>query len=238
MRVTIHQPEHLPWLGLFHKIDLADMFVVLDNVQFRRRYFQNRNKIRTHSGWDWVTVPIENGDRDSLLIQNVRIFKANLSWKSRNLRAIQQYYSTADFFNSYWEEFIAIYNSDFDLLRDLNVSLIKFFLSKLGIKKNIKLSSELGCSGKKGDLIFDICKTVGADTYVSGVSGKNYLDLYRFKQEKISVEFQEFFHPIYRQKYAPFIPCMSVIDLLFGFGSQSLDIIKGRGVLVMDTVFL
>jgi hypothetical protein len=238
MNITIHQPEHLPWLGLFHKIALSDVFVVLDNVQYRRRYFQNRNKIRTNKGWQWVIVPLVKDDRDELLIKDAKIFNKDIRWKKSNLDSIRQNYSRTPFFKLYWDCFSAVYGKTHVWLVDLNMDLLRFVFEQLGLKPEIKFASELNVSGEKSDLIFNICSAMKARTYVSGISGREYLDLQKFKVNGIKVVIQEFHHPIYAQLYKPFLPCMSVIDLLFNHGPKSLDIINGIGVSVMEDLFL
>lgn len=238
MKVTIHQPEHMPWLGFFHKINMVDVYVVLDNVQYRRRYFQNRNKIRTKDGWQWLIVPLEKEERDELLIKNAKISKADMRWREDNVESMRQNYYRTAYFENYWDEFKAIYNRDYCYLSEFNIGLIKFFLQKLGLKKDIVLASELGVSGDKGDLIFDICKVASAKTYISGISGKDYLNFDKFNANHIEVVIQEFHHPIYKQFYQPFMPCMSVIDLLFNYGGNSLEIINGVGVEVIKKIMV
>lgn len=237
MKVTIHQPEHMPWLGFFHKISVADVYIVLDNVQYRRRYFQNRNKIRTNKGWQWIIAPIEKSDRDSLLIKDVRIFREEVKCREKNTQSIYSCYSKAPYFETYWEDFEKIYSRDYQLLIDLNLDLLHFFFAKLDIKPNIISASSLGVEGEKGDLMLNLCKAVGATTYISGISGREYLDAEQFQTNNIELVFQKFHHPIYRQLYEPFISCMSTIDLLFNHGLDSLNIIKGIGVPTMEEVF-
>ncbi|UCD54945.1 MAG: WbqC family protein [Candidatus Omnitrophota bacterium] len=239
MRVTIHQPEHMPWPGFFHKINMADTYVVLDNVQYRRRYFQNRNKIRTADGWQWVTVPLEKETRDRLLIKDARIWKENLKWKSKNLESIYHNYRKAEYFIYYWNGFESIYNRDYFYLADFNLALLKFFFEKLKIRCEVRRASEMDISGRKGDLIFNICRALKAKKYISGISGKEYLNLKDFKKVGIGVVFQEFHHPVYKQLHKPFIACMSIIDLLFNYGDRSLNIIRGKGgVPLMEEVIL
>lgn len=237
MIVTIHQPEHMPWLGFFHKIHMADVFVVLDNVQYRRRYFQNRNKIRTKNDSQWVTVPLKKENRDELLIKDAEIFRGDTKWIIKNTDSIYHNYCAAPFFNTFWDAFKAIYSNEYQYLSELNMSLIQFIFDMLGMKKEIILASTLGVSGEKGDLIFNICKTIGTLRYVSGISGRDYLDLGKFYRQGIEVVIQEFHHPIYKQMYDPFMPCMSIIDLLFNHGDKSLDIINGVDVPVMEELF-
>lgn len=238
MRVTIHQPEHIPWLGFFHKVNLADVYVVLDNVQYRRRYFQNRNKIRTKDGWQWLVVPLVKEERDELLIKDAKLSIEARKRREDNLQTIYCNYSKANFFKEYWEEFKNIYGGDYIFLSDLNTALLKFFFAKLGIRARIIFASTLGLKESKGDLMLEICRKLGASLYVSGVSGRDYLDFQKFKDNAIEVAIQEFHHPIYRQIFEPFIPCLSVLDLLFNCGDRSLEIINGINTAVMEQVFL
>jgi hypothetical protein len=235
--VTIHQPEHMPWLGFFDKMRQADTFVILDNVQFEKNYFQNRNKIRTQNGWSWITVPIAKA-RHEILINKVEITPEN-KWKRRNWNLINTAYQNATYFNKYAENISKIYLSDWKRLCDLNIALINHFLKILGIQSNVVIASELGIQLGKGgtEVNLNICQELNADIYLSGISGKDYLDEERFNKEGIKVTYQEFYHPIYKQVYDPFIPCMSIIDLLFNHGDKSLDILKGVGVQRISTLF-
>ncbi len=222
-KISIHQPEHLPWLGFIHKVMNVDEFVLLDNVQFRKNYFQNRNKIKTSKGWQWLTVPIKkNGSRRN--INEIEI-SYEQNWQFKNLKSIQNNYTKAKYFNQYFQDFKDIYQTKFKLLRDLNIELIKFILEKFGINTKIHISSELVKQFKQTDILLSICQKLNADVYLSGRFGKDYLDVSNFKKAKIKVEFQDFKHPIYQQMYGPFIPGISSIDLLFNHGHDSLSIL-------------
>ena len=238
MIVTIHQPEHLPWLGFFDKVRQADVYVILDNTQFRKNYFQNRNKIRTKSGWSWVVIPVLKDPTETLINEILTADKPRLKRKYVNL--IGQHYFHAEFFETYFPPLKQILERNHVKLVDLNIELIKFLLKELGIETDILVASELGLPKAKGgtEVNFDICKKLDADVYLSGISGKEYLDESKFAESGIKVMYQEFYHPIYQQLYEPFIPCMSVIDLLFNHGKSSLEIMKGIGVRRMDKLFL
>ncbi len=234
MRITIHQPEHMPWLGFFHKMAQADTFVFLDNVQFSKNYFQNRNKLRTTDGWVWLTVPVKR--TLETLIQDVTISR-DARWKRKWRDTIFYSYKKAKFFDAYFQGIDDVISGDWEKLCDLNEVLIQLFAGFLGIRPTFMKASELEVTGRGSDLIFSICKTLGAKTYLSGISGREYLDLNKFESSGIEVMMQEFHHPVYKQIHEPFIPCMSVIDLLFNYGGKSLDIINGIGVPVLEEVF-
>ena len=234
--VSIQQPEHLPWLGFFDKIQQADTTVLLDNVQFKKRYFENRNKIRTKEGWHWLTVPVTTKERYTQLINQVEIDNTS-HWRKKCWMTIRFNYDKAPFFDKYSSFLERIYNKQWTYLADLNEAIIKHIIHQLGIQVKIIRASALGVTGRATDLLLEICQKLNADTYLSGISGKEYLDESKFTEQGIKVTYQEFHHPIYKQVYEPFIPGMSVIDLLFNHGDKSLDIIKGIGVEKLDKIF-
>lgn len=238
MRVTIHQPEHMPWLGFFHKIAMADVYVVLDNVQFRKDYFQNRNQIRTRYGKSWITVPVRNKDK-LMLIKDVEISYEH-AWVKRYLNLVAENYAQSPFCDRYIHELTQIIKNEYKYLSELNIDIIMFLLKDLDLQTRVVRASEQGLPyGKGGTAVnLNICKALGASVYISGISGKDYLDEMSFRNNGIEVVYQNFHHPIYKQLYEPFLPCMSVIDLLFNHGPNSLDIINGVGVPVMEEVFL
>lgn len=235
MVITIHQPEHMPWLGFFHKISRTDMVVLLDNVQFSKNYYQNRNRVRTANEWAWITVPV-NFTIDTR-IQDVTI-ASDHRWKRKWWNTISQSYGKSTYGPRYLESIREVLEQNWVYLCQFNIALIKIFCGFLGIDVRFQLASEMPVSGKGNDLIVDICRYTEASTYISGISGREYLRLEDFNAHGIVVEFQQFHHPIYKQCYEPFVPCMSVIDLLCNCGDRSRDVIRGVGVQVMKEIFL
>lgn len=234
MKITIHQPEHMPWLGLFHKIAQVDICVLLDDVQYRKRYFQSKNKVRTQDGFNWIVVPV-NSKRETLI--NEVMIANEPKWQNKWQKTLTYSYNKSKYGNLYIGDLCNILENDYIKLADLNIELIKYICSCLGIKTKFVLSSEIKTEGKASSKILNICKKMNTNIYLSGISGKDYLDLTEFNNNGIKVEFQEFHHPIYQQMYKPFIPCMSVIDLLCNYGKESLDTIFGKNVEVMNELF-
>lgn len=231
MVVTIHQPEHLPWLGFFDKVRQADCFVILDQVPYRKNYFQNRNRIRSATDALWLTVPVRVAGRFGQPIKDVRVDgEGNPRWRQRCWGRLMQAYRKAPFFNNYAPFFEQLYRTEWQWLAELNEAIIEYLLSVLQIRVRCAKASALGVRGAKGELIHNICTALGADAYLSGISGREYLDLKRFEADGIEVMFQEFHHPVYRQLYEPFIPCLSTVDLLFNYGPGSAEVLKGVGV--------
>lgn len=225
MIVAIHQPEYLIWLGLIDKIAQADIFVILDNVQFEKNNFQNRNKIRTKDGWAWLTIPLKKHPFLTL-IQDIEIASDN-NWQKKQLNLIKSNYHQAPFFQLYYSRLENIILEDHGSLAALNMELMKFVLEEFGITTSIVRSSEFNLPKDdfKINANLTICKFLNADTYLSGSGGKSYLDSSKFVTANIKVKFQEFQHPIYSQQFEPFIPCMSSIDLLFNYGSKAKEIL-------------
>lgn len=225
--VAIHQPNYLPWLGYFNKMARSNIFVLLDNVQYTKNGFINRNQIKTPQGASWLTVGVLTKDRYGQLINEVKI-NNSLPWNSTHEKSIAQNYSQAPYFRNYISFLEDIYHRKWGRLADLNETLIKVMCEILAIR-NVKFirASELKVSGQSTELLVNICKAVGADTYLSGPSGSKYMDEELFKKDGISLRYSDFKHPTYRQLWGDFIPDMSIIDLLFNEGEKSLDILLG-----------
>lgn len=223
--VTIHQPEAFPWLGFFHKMSQADCYVFLDNVQFRKNYFQNRNQFLTNNGTIYLSIPLSLSD--TKLIKEARI-KNELPWKKQHLDTIYHSYSKTSYFSQHYSFLVEHYNKEIEYLVDFNIPIINYIKDFLGIKAELLRASELKVDGRSSDLLLSICKELGASAYLSGRDGRNYLDLKLFEEANIDVVFQEFTHPSYQQyKRSEFVPCMSTFDLLFNHSKNDcINIIK------------
>lgn len=224
MIISVHQPQYLPWLGYFEKIAKSDNFVFLDNVQYKEREFQNRNKIRTKDGSSWLTVPVISKGEGRQNIRDVKIDN-ELAWQRKHLASLRSSYGRAAFFNDYYPFFEEVLGKQWTYLKDLNIEIIRFILKELSIDTPISFESDLKITTMSTQRIIDICQKLKADTYFSGSGGRAYLDQGLFAQEKIKLIYQEFLHPQYKQCYEPFAPFMSVIDLLFNHGMGSRKIL-------------
>ncbi|MEW6544194.1 MAG: WbqC family protein [Nitrospirota bacterium] len=221
MRVAIHQPQFLPWLGYLDKIDRADLFVILDNVQFKRNEWQNRNRIRTAQGWQWLTVPVLHhfGQRINEVLVN-----GQTDWKAKHLRAIEMHYAAAPHRARFLEGLRRIYREPWDRLAGLNLAVLRWLLDAFGIKTPLRLASEMGALREEAtDRLVDICRITGATSYLAGAGAPGYMDVDRFTASGVALEFQTFRHPVYPQCYEPFVPGMAAIDLLFMCGDAALQ---------------
>ncbi|MFP1628005.1 WbqC family protein [Streptomyces sp. 5K101] len=209
MRVTIHQPEHLPWLGLLAKVAASDLWIVLDSVPYRKNYFQNRNRVLLAGQETWLTVPVNAPF--GTLIREVRVADTP-HWRRRYRGRLAQAVSGTPGANRLEPLLAAIDDaSPGSLLADLNLKLADWLLSQFDVKVPQMRASELAATGSKSDLILSLCKAAGADEYIAGPSGRDYLDLTAFADHDIAVRFFDFDHPTYPQG-GRFVPCLSAVD--------------------------
>ena len=238
MIITIHQPEHLPWLGLFNKIAKAEKYIVLDSVQYEKNYFQNRNRILGTNGVQWMSIPVSNkGHMDSTIAQTkISDDPKNLKWRSKYLQTVQMSYGKYPFFKEVFPLLEKAINTDSDLLYDINMAIITSFCDALDIHPEYVRSSSLGVEGLKSDLILDICKKAGADVYIAGPSGRDYLDMDSFSENGISVVFNDYHHPMYPQrKTKEFISHLSALDLFMNVGfKEAKDVIMRDNEVLYD----
>ena len=219
--VTIHQPEHLSYLGFFHKVSMAHTLVLLDNVQYEKNYFQNRNRIYTGSGVRYITVPVYDTHEDINRIEIAADFFKRTCRK--NVMTITDAYRKAPYWKTYGEEFLNLYPCGEKSLAKFNEKLLKFILCSLKIEVEIVHASDLNVNGQKTELLLDILHKVDADKYIAGKSGADYMDM---SIVDLPVEFQNFTHPVYTQWGKDhFEPYMSIIDALFNVGPSIMDII-------------
>lgn len=229
MILTAHQPVYMPWLGLFHKIFLADMFCMFDIAQYQTKDYNNRNKIKTNVGELWLTVPVESKDHYNKKICDIRII--NNGWNKKHLKSIYLAYKKAPYFEVYMDQLQSILNRKYDFLKDLNFDILIFMLNNLGINIPIVKATDYDFQGTKSDLVLDMCLKLGANKYIFGSQGRNYADIPSFNSKGVEIYFQDYQHPFYEQLHGNFIPFMSTIDLLFNEGPRSKEILLHNNVL-------
>ena len=228
MKIAISQPTYLPWLGYFDLMDQVDIFVFLDTVQFDKRSWQQRNRIKVPEGLLYLTVPVVVKGRFAQRIKDVEIESAYFI--AKHLRSIETNYRRAPFFEKYFPELAAIFEMCSDHLRlaDLNIRLIKWMSETLGIKTAVHRSSEIAHEGSRSELLLSLCRTLNADDYISALGSANYLlgDLPLFLSAAIKVYFQDYEHPQYGQLFPPFQSHASTLDLIFNEGDRALEILR------------
>ncbi|NOZ28633.1 MAG: WbqC family protein [Chloroflexi bacterium] len=230
--VCIHQPDFAPWIGFFDRLIQSDIFVVLDNVQFLRRGWHNRDKIKTAHGTMWLTVPVKKKGRYGQLIREAEIDNTR-RWREEHLKSLQTWYGGAPHFDAYFPGVREIYLRNHRLLIDLNMDLLAFLMAAFDIQVEIRKASSLPVTGKRTDLLVEIVKAVGGDVYLSGLGARAYLEEEKFARAGIRVVWQEFEHPVYPQLYGEFIPNLSSLDFLFNCGEQCRAILRRQPAVVM-----
>jgi hypothetical protein len=220
MKISIHQPQYIPWLPYFLKMESSDVFIFLDSVDFQKNGLQNRNEIKTGQGKHWLTVPVRHNLGQKIIDTEIN---NNLNWKKKHWESIKNCYGKSEFFKIYAESLEDFYNQDWINLCELNIEMIIKMMDWLGIKTPTYRSSEIDVIGTGSELILNICKEYKATKYISGVGGKNYIDLCSFKSQGIEVIFQDNKLPISYPQLFPkidFFNDLSAIDIIFNCGSM------------------
>jgi hypothetical protein len=227
VKIAISQPTYLPWSGYFDLIDQVDVFVLLDSVQFEKQSWQQRNRIKTPTGLQWLTVPVMFRGRFGQLIKEVEIRDSEF-WRS-HLRAIELNYRRSRFFDQYFEGLTSLLKcASGTLLSDLNCRLLEWFMSAMGIRTRLVRSSHLQQPGRRTELLANICSRLAADQYISPLGSAVYLleEANGMVNQGIEVVFQHYEHPQYQQLFPPFQPYASVLDLIFNEGDRALEILR------------
>jgi len=232
MIVAIHQPHYLPWLRYVDKIARCDVFVLLDDAQYTKSGWENRNKIKCapgckcDEGWMYVTVPmLAAGSRRP--INEMRISNEK-RWRTQHWGALCTNYAKAPFFDRYAPVLAPIYQREWDNLCDLSINLLKVLLDALGVGTPLVRSSEMGVPGARTARTVDLCMALGATTYLTGdYAAGNHLEAHEFAERGIAVQLQNWECTTYRQQNpeAGFIPDLSIVDLLFNEGEGSLAVL-------------
>lgn len=229
--VAIVQSNYIPWKGYFDLIRSVDEFVLLDDVQFTKRDWRNRNKIKTSTGVKWLTIPVKVKGRFCQPINETEVVDG--SWADSHWSKLSQTYRHASYYNDYSSRIEAIYEkaSKLDLLSDINELFIKAFCQFLSVDTRIRRSSEFDLEEGKNNRLIGICKDIGAQNYMSGPNAKGYIDAELFAMNGISVEWKSYDRYLsYRQLYDGFIHEVSLLDVIFCCGPYSKDMIFQRGV--------
>lgn len=218
--ISIHQPETLPWAGYFSKMMRSDEFIILDDVQYKKNNYQNRNRIVHANNPKWWTLPIVTENRLNSTIIDTKIADT-VDWRSRNIKILEDAYSKCPYYDLHMPTLLKIINTKTNYLLTFNMLMVMYIRECLSIYTPCVYSSSLHIDSHKSDLVFDICDARGATHYLSGEGGRHYLELDRFKEANIRVAYQKFDESVpYVQRSEEFIPYMSVIDLLMNNSNE------------------
>ena len=225
-KVAIMQPTYLPWAGYFGLMMASDIFIFLDNVQFQKRSWQQRNQIKTLKGNLFLTVPVKTKNRYNQFVNEVEVDNST-DFKKNHFKSIEFNYNKTDFFKQYELELKEIYNKKYDKLVTLNYDLIYWIKEKLNIRTKLIKSSDFEKQGNKDELIANLVEKVNSKNYLFTEGSKDYiLDSKIFQYKKIKLTKFNFNIEAYKQQYENFLPYMSIIDLLFNLGEKSEAYLK------------
>lgn len=216
--VVIHQPDFAPYLGFFHRLLDADLYVALDHVQFvtgTSRCWTHRDKIKTAQGEKWLTISVKRAPRDTAINQ---IELADTNWCEDNLSQIEQNYRKAPGYAEIMPLVQELYGKPPRLMRDFNLRWLERLTDLLDVSIPFILSSSLEPRGQKNELLVDLLGKVNATHYLSGIGARAYMEPDKFSSAGIEVVWQQFVHPVYPQQFGPFIPYLSILDVLFNCG--------------------
>ncbi len=225
-RVAISQSNYIPWKGYFDLINSVDEFILYDDMQFTRRDWRNRNKIKAKDGAQWLTIPVEVKGKYFQKISETHI--SDPGWGARHLQTIRANYARTPYFRDYAELFSDLYLNCSSLrLSEVNFTFLTAICDLLGIQTRLTWSHDYQLVQGKTERLVDLCRQVGAQHYVSGPSARAYIDDALFQQHGISVSYIDYAgYPEYSQRFPPFDHAVSIIDLLFNTGSDARRYMK------------
>lgn len=225
--VTIHQPDHIPWLGWFNKIDQADLFVVLDCVQLSKRAFQHRNRvIGVNDAPTWLTIPLATRNHERHRLRDL-IINSRIPWQRHYWNILYERYHRHPAWSEHGAYLAGLLDRPFELLVDLNMEIIRYLMKVIGISTPMIMASTLDPQGRSSELNLDICRKVGARTYLAGPLSRRYLCEDGFRRDGITVRYHEFHHPVYPQFGRDgFVSNLCALDLLMNQTDGVLDTIR------------
>ena len=225
-KVAILQSNYIPWKGYFDLINMVDEFVLYDDMQYTRRDWRNRNKIKTPNGLIWLSIPVEVKGKYSQKINETKVSEKD--WAKKHWQSIVHNYSKAKYFKDYKEIFEELYLScDEEYLSQINYKFITAINDILGIKTKIRWSSEFELIDGQTEKLLGICKDCNADVYLSGPAAKGYFDEAIAEQMGVSVEWMDYAnYPVYEQLHSPFEHGVTILDLIFNEGPDAANYMK------------
>lgn len=221
-----HQPDHLPYLGFFARMLEVDEFVLVDDVQFERKSWQSRNRIRGRGKPILLSVPVATKGRFAQRIDEVEIAAHQPRWAEKHWRSLVHCYGRSPYFAEHHAFFHDTYRRRWTRLVDLNLHLIEYLCAAFELPWPRPRTSELGLRGRKTELLVGLCEAFGAQAYVSGPGGRLYVDEDRLARAGIEHRYSRFEHPVYPQPGSPFVASLSAVDLLFNAGPDASRVLR------------
>jgi hypothetical protein len=231
MVVGAHQPNYMPWVGYFYKMIHCDKFILADDVQYTTHSYINRVRIKTFQGKQWLTVPVITRGKGLQKIRDIKIARSQ-NWQHKHWQTIYLNYKYAPFFEQYADYLKKIYQKEWIYLVDLNIELINFFKKALDSTCSLSRSSDYLAPDSPTKRIVEMVKKSGGTAYISGESGKKYLEEIYFVRNGINLKYAKYKPTPYRQQFDDFLANLSIIDLLFNEGTKSMLYLRNSGKIV------
>jgi WbqC-like protein len=228
--VVILQSSYIPWKGYFDLINLADEFVLYDDVQFTRRDWRNRNRIKTREGIRWLTIPVQVKGRYLQTIRDTQV--SDPTWASRHWDTMRHAYARAPHFEAHREWLETLYREPHSpWLSEINHRFLTEICGRLAIRTRFSWSSDYELPEGRTERLVAVCRQVRATRYLSGPAARAYLDESLFTQEGITVEFMDYSgYPTYPQIHPPFEERVSILDLFLNVGGEAASYMKSFAV--------
>ncbi|MGJ0361383.1 WbqC family protein [Aliarcobacter cryaerophilus] len=225
-KIAILQSNYIPWKGYFDLINLVDEFILYDDMQYTRRDWRNRNKIKTPQGLQWLTIPVEIKGKFFQKINETKVSEKD--WAKKHWQTILRNYSKAKYFKDYKDIFEELYlTCDEEYLSQINYKFITTINEILEIKTKLIWSSEFELVDGQTEKLLGICKDCNADIYLSGPAAKDYFNEELAKQENIKVEWIDYSgYKEYEQLNPPFEHGVTILDLIFNEGQNTRSFMK------------
>ena len=229
MIISAHQPAYNPWLGFIHKILLSDIFVVMDDVQFEKNSFINRNKILQNSNEVMLTIPVTTKDYKIKTLREIEVLDNR--WRVKHLKSIEQSYRKTRNFKVIFKKLQKIYELESNYLIDYTNAYLSFIIEYLDIDTKIIFASDLSIESKKLNYVCELTNKLDGDIFVFGSQGKEYADIDYLHSKNLKPYFQDYKHPIYEQSSKEFYPYMGILDILFNEDKDKIvDIILSHNI--------
>jgi len=228
MILSGHQPNYWPYPGYFGKIMNSDRFMYVTNVQFEKKSWQNRNRIKTSQGIILLSIPTLTKGRFDQFISDVEI-DSNVRWKEKHYKSIISNYCKATYFSSYKDFIGDLYSRDWHRLMDICIYITNYILGELNIKTEILYDSDLAIEGSKTNMLVDMCKKAACDTYLSNIGSQSYVDLAIMKTKEIDHIYIDYVGKEYNQQFSDFVPFLSILDMLLNCGKdRTIEILSDQ----------
>ncbi|MFQ5822488.1 MAG: WbqC family protein [bacterium] len=218
-KVAIIQSSYIPWKGYFDIINEVDIFIFLEDVQFTKRDWRSRNKIKTSNGTEWITIPILGGRNQ--MLSEAKIDNSQ-NWQKKHLNKLQFNYAKSNFFDEYFDDLKSLYEMDWEYLSDFNIALTKYICNLLNIRAKLLKSQDIGSVRTKDEKLIDLVKKVDGTCYISGPAAKSYIDPDLFFNAGIELKYKDYSgYPEYPQLHPPFNHYVTILDLIFSVGMDA-----------------